>query len=40
MDVGPQVALRNAGDLLSLATDKGYRNMASVENYVSKAFGR
>ena len=30
-NVGPQVALRNAGDLLSLAADKGYDDMSFRE---------
>ncbi|ELY86466.1 putative transposase [Natrialba taiwanensis DSM 12281] len=30
-NIGPQIALRNAGDLLSLAADKGYDNMSFRE---------
>ena len=35
-NVGPQVALRNAGDLLSLAADKGYDNMSFREELRAK----
>ena len=32
-NIGPQVALRNAGDLLSLAADKGYDDMSFREEF-------